>query len=206
MPEDLIERLIRAPLVADGAMGTMLYEKGVYINRCYDEVNLSAPELVRDVHRAYVQAGAELIQTNTFGANPVKLGTHGLEAKTEEINRPAARIAREEAGSSVFVAGSIGPLGIRIEPWGPTSVEEAQAFFRQQAAALLAGGVDVFMLETFGDLSEVHAAMQGVREAAPDVPLVVQMTVDRSGAEPVRHHRPSTSARSSTSGARTSSA
>ena len=178
MPEDLIERLIRAPLVADGAMGTVLYEKGVYINKCYDEVNLSAPELVRDVHRAYVQAGSELIQTNTFGANAVKLGTHGLEAKTEEINRAAARIAREEAGSSLFVAGSIGPLGIRIEPWGPTSVAEASALFCQQAAALLAGGVDVFILETFGDLSEVHAAMQGVRRAAPGVPLVVQMTVD----------------------------
>ena len=125
MPQDLIERLIRAPLVADGAMGTMLYDKGVYINKCYDEVNLSAPELVRDVHRSYVQAGSELIQTNTFGANAVKLAAHGLEARTEEINRVAARIAREEAGSSLYVAGSIGPLGIRIEPWGPTSVEEA---------------------------------------------------------------------------------
>jgi len=178
MPHDLLERLAHGPLVGDGAMGTMLYEKGVYINRCYDEVTLSAPELVRDVHRAYVQAGCELIQTNTFGANAMKLRAHGLEARTEEINREAARIAREEAGSSLYVAGSVGPLGIRIEPWGPTSVEEAQAFFRQQAAALHEGGADVFILETFSDLSEVRAAMQAVREVAPDAPLVVQMTVD----------------------------
>jgi len=180
MPENLIERLTRAPLVADGAMGTVLYDKGVYINKCYDEVNLSAPDLVRDVHRAYVQAGSELIQTNTFGANAVKLAAHGLAEKTGEINRVAAQIAREEAGTTLYVAGSVGPLGIRIEPWGPTSVEEAQAFFRQQAAALLEGGIDVFMLETFGDLSEVHAALEGVREAGPDVPVIVQMTVDLS--------------------------
>jgi homocysteine S-methyltransferase len=159
----------------------MLYGKGVYINRCYDEVNLSAPDLVREVHREYVRAGAEFIETNTFGANPVKLGKHGLDDRTEEINRKAAEIAREVAGSAVFVGGAIGPLGIRIEPWGPTSVEEARALFRRQAQGLLEGGIDAFLLETFGDLSEAHAAMQAAREVAPDLPLLVQMTVDRSG-------------------------
>ncbi len=180
--EDLRERLAREPLVADGAMGTMLYAKGVYINRCYDEVTLESPELVRDVHREYVRAGADLLQTNSFGANPVKLQRHGLAERTEELNERAARIARQEAGDRVYVAGSVGPLGIRIEPWGPTSAEEATALFGRQVEGLLAGGVDAFLLETFGDLTEVRAAMEAVRRAAPDHPLVVQMTVDRSGA------------------------
>jgi len=182
MPNDLLARLGRAPLVGDGAMGTMLYGKGVYINKCYDEVNLDAPELVREVHRAYIHAGSELIQTNTFGANPVRLEQHALEEKTEEINRRAAEAARQEAGETIYVAGSVGPLGIRIEPWGPTSVEEAEAAFRRQAAGLVEGGVDAFLLETFGDLSEVHAAIRAMRHVAPDTPVLVQMTVDRSGA------------------------
>jgi len=181
MAHDLLEHLREAPLVADGAMGTMLNAKGVYINRCYDEVNLSAPELVRDVHREYVRAGAELIQTNTFGANPVKLARHGLDERTEEINRRAGELAREEARGGVFVAGSVGPLGIRIEPWGPTSVAEARAHFLRQARGLVEGGVDAFVLETFGDLTEAHAALEAVREADPGLPVVVQMTIDRSG-------------------------
>ncbi|MHC5012283.1 MAG: homocysteine S-methyltransferase family protein, partial [Planctomycetota bacterium] len=168
MPTDLLSRLQEAPLVADGAMGTVLYDKGVYINRCYDEVILTSPELVRDVHREYIQAGAEVIETNTFGANPVKLERHGIEDRTEEINRRAAEIAREVAGSAVYVLGAVGPLGLRIEPWGPTSVEEARAFFRRQARGLVEGGVDGFLLETFGDLTEVRAAMVGVRDEAPD--------------------------------------
>ncbi len=182
MPEALIDRLAEAPLIGDGAMGTMLYAKGVYINKCYDEVNLLSPDLVREIHRLYIRAGSELIQTNTFGANPTRLERHALGDRTEEINRKAARAAREEAGSSVYVAGSVGPLGIRIEPWGPTSVAEAEAAFRRQAVGLVEGGVDAFLLETFGDLSEVHAAMRAMRAIAPDLPLIVQMTVDRSGA------------------------
>ena len=131
MPKELLRRLLEAPLICDGAMGTMLYNKGVFINRCYDEINLTQPELVAEVHRDYVQAGAEVIETNTFGANPVQLERHGLEAETEEINRRAAEIAVEASGAGVFVLGAIGPLGIRIEPWGPTGVDDARAFFRR---------------------------------------------------------------------------
>ena len=181
MPDDLLARLAEVPLVGDGAMGTVLYEKGVYINKCYDEVNLTAPDLVRDVHREYVQAGAEVIETNTFGANPVKLGRHGIAEQTEEINRRAAEIAREVAGAAVYVLGAVGPLGIKIEPWGPTAVAEAREHFARQVRGLHAGGVDGYILETFGDLNEIHAAMEAIREVAGDVPLVAQMTVDRGG-------------------------
>ncbi len=181
MPEPLLDHLADAPLVGDGAMGTALYAKGVYINRCYDEVNLTAPELVRAVHADYVRAGAELLQTNSFGANPVKLERHGLDDQTEEINRIAAELAHAESGGKAHVVGSMGPLGIRIEPWGPTSVAEAQALFHRQARGLLDGGVEAFLLETFGDLTEVQAAMNAIRDLAPDLPLMVQMTVDRSG-------------------------
>ena len=108
--------------VVDGAMGTMLYGRGVFLNVCYDELALRQPDLVRDIHREYVRAGAELLETNTFGANPVKLATHGLAAETERINSEAARLAREAAGGRAAVAGAIGPLGVRIEPFGETSV------------------------------------------------------------------------------------
>src|SRR5438067_10277962 len=117
--------------VFDGAMGTMLYSKGVYINRSFDEVNLRNPEIVGEVHRAYVRAGAEILETNTFGATRPKLAVYGLEDQIGDINRAAARIAREAAGEQVFVAGAMGPLGLRLEPYGPTSVEEARAFFRE---------------------------------------------------------------------------
>src|SRR5687768_12390160 len=132
MPRDLLERLAALPLVCDGAMGTMLYAKGVYLNTCYDEVNLTAPDLVGDIHRAYVQAGAEVVETNTFGANPLKLAKHGLAERTEELNRRSAQIARQAVGPAVHVLGAVGPLGIRMAPWGPTSVEEAQAHFARQ--------------------------------------------------------------------------
>jgi methionine synthase I (cobalamin-dependent)/5,10-methylenetetrahydrofolate reductase len=182
MPKELLERLERAPLIADGAMGTMLYNKGVYINQSYDEINLSQPELVAEVHRAYIQSGAEVIETNTFGANPRKLRQHGLEERTEELNAAAARIAVEAAaGSGVFVLGAIGPLGIRMEPWGPTSVDEARGMFDRQVRGLMDGGITDFILETFGDINEAHAAMEAVRAQAPDATLVVQMTVDREG-------------------------
>jgi methionine synthase / methylenetetrahydrofolate reductase(NADPH) len=177
----LLERLTQGPVVCDGAMGTLLYAKGVYLNRCYDEVNLVSPELVEEVHRDYVNAGAEVIETNSFGANPVKLARHGLDARTEEINRRAAEIAKGVAGDRTIVLGAIGPLGIRIEPWGPTSGQEAKAHFARQVAGLVAGGVDGFMLETFGDPAEIHAALLAVREGAPGAPVVCQMTVDREG-------------------------
>jgi homocysteine S-methyltransferase len=181
MPKDLLRRLEEAPLICDGAMGTMLYNKGVFINRSYDELNLVQGDLVAEVHRAYIKAGSEVIETNTFGANPVQLEQHGLEGETEHINRRAAEIAVEASGAGVFVLGAIGPLGIRIEPWGPTSVEEARAFFERQVRGLLDGGAQDFLLETFGDITEAHAAMDAVRALAPDATLVVQVTVDREG-------------------------
>ncbi len=135
--------------VFDGAVGTRLYDKGIYINRSYDELNLTSPDLVREVHEEYVKAGADIIETNSFGATFHKLKPYGLDSKLKEINTAAARIAREAAGDKAFVAGAIGPLGVRIEPFGPTSFDEAKEIYKLQAEALLDGGVDLFVLETF---------------------------------------------------------
>src|SRR4051812_34216348 len=129
--------------VFDGAVGTRLYDKGVYINRSYDELNLTNPDLVREVHQEYVNAGAQIIETNTFGATRHKLQPYGLELKLREINIAAAKIAREAADGKVYVAGAIGPLGLRLEPLGPTSFDEARAMYREQVEALVEGGVDL---------------------------------------------------------------
>src|SRR4051812_40399532 len=150
--------------VFDGAVGTRLYDKGVYINRSYDELNLTSPDLVREVHEEYVKAGADIIETNSFGATRHKLQPYGLENKLREINIAAARIAREAAGDKVFVAGAMGPLGLRIEPFGPTSFDEAKEMFREQAEALLEGGVDLFVLETFSELAVLEHAIVALRE------------------------------------------
>lgn len=166
--------------VVDGAMGTMLYAKGVYINRCYDELNLSSPDLVREIHTEYIRAGADIIETNTFGATAHKLQQYGLEANLHEINALAARIAREAAADRAYVAGAIGPLGLRIEPYGPTSFEEAKEMFKAQAAGLLEGGVDLFCLETFSDVSEIRQAIAAIRELC-DLPIVAQMTIMTDG-------------------------
>src|SRR2546429_4116775 len=166
--------------VLDGAMGRMLYSKGFFLNVCYDELNLKQPKLVQEVHEAYVRAGAEILETNTFGANPLKLGSFGLADDTEKINRAAAELARVAAGALASVFGDIGPLGILIEPFGPTSQGEAEALFGRQARGLIAGGVDGFILETFSDLSEIHAALRAVR-AAGDLPVVCQMTIGTDG-------------------------
>ena len=166
--------------VFDGAMGTMLYERGVFLNVCYDELNLRQPDLVRDIHREYVKAGAELIETNTFGANPRKLAQFGLAGETERINRAAAELARGAAASRAVVVGAIGPLGIRIEPFGETSVEEARADFSRQAQGLLEGGVEGFVLETFSDIEELRAAYAAVRTLT-DLPIIAQMTVGTDG-------------------------
>jgi len=166
--------------IFDGAMGTMLYTKGIYINRSYDELNLVAADLVREVHAEYVRAGADIIETNTFGANVNKLQPYGLEANAREINIKAARIAREAAGTRALVAGAIGPLGLRIEPYGPTSFAEARQMFSDQAAALLEGGVDLFIVETFSDISELHQAILAVRELC-DLPIVAQVTIQMDG-------------------------
>src|SRR5215210_4415291 len=128
--------------VVDGAMGTMLYGRCVFLNVCYDELNLKQPGLVRDIHRDYVRAGAELLETNTFGANPIKLATCGLAQETERINTAAAGLARDAAGERAAVVGAIGPLGRRIEPFGEMSVTESREAFAAQVRGLLAGGVD----------------------------------------------------------------
>ena len=162
--------------VFDGAMGTRLYDKGVYINRSYDELNVVSPDLVREVHAEYVKAGADIIETNSFGATRPKLQPYGLENRTREINAAAARLAREAAGDRVFVAGAIGPLGLRIEPYGPTSFDEAKDLFKEQAEGLLEGGVDLFVLETFSELPAIEQAIRAVRELC-DLPIVAQMTI-----------------------------
>ncbi|HSJ13962.1 MAG TPA: bifunctional homocysteine S-methyltransferase/methylenetetrahydrofolate reductase [Longimicrobiales bacterium] len=168
------------PHVFDGAMGTLLYQRGVFINRCYDELNLREPDLIREVHRSYVKAGAELIETNTFGANAVKLGEYGLAEQVREINARGAQLARDVARDRALVGGAIGPLGIRIEPYGPTSGDEARFLFRQQAEGLLEGGVDFFLLETFSDLAEIHEALRALREAG-ELPIIAQMTIQEDG-------------------------
>src|SRR5689334_15348022 len=167
-------------LVCDGAMGTMLYAKGVFINKSFDALNVTQPDLVAEVHQEYVRAGADIIETNTFGANRIKLGSFGLAEKLQAINEQGARIARHAADEKAYVAGSIGPLGIRIEPWGKTGVDEAREYFREQAQALAAGGVDLFILETFGDLNEIGAAIDAVRSVS-DRPIIAQMTTEEDG-------------------------
>ena len=162
--------------VFDGAMGTQLYGKGVFVNVCYDDLSLKQPRLVQEVHEAYVAAGAEIIETNTFGANPIKLKEFGIDAQTEEINKAAAQLAVKAAAGNASVVGAIGPLGVRIEPFGPTSTDEAKDFFKRQATGLVDGGVDGFILETFNDLSEIHEAMRAVREVS-QLPIVAQMTI-----------------------------
>jgi len=171
-------------MVADGAMGTMLYSRGVFINQCYDELNVRSPELVLDVHRAYVKAGAELLETNSFGANRLKLAQYGLENHVAEFNRRAAEIAREAAGANVLVAGAVGPLGVRIEPFGATSREEARGHFREQMHALLEGGADCFLLETFSDLGEIEQALAAARELSLTTPVIAQMTIGQDGLTP----------------------
>ena len=169
--------------VFDGAMGTMLYNHGVFVNVCYDELNLTQPGVVQEVHEAYVRAGAEIVETNTFGANPVKLSAYGLEDRTREINRAAVEIALRAGHGRAAVVGAIGPLGIRIEPWGPTAKSEAVEHFGRQVAGLIEGGVHGFILETFSDVEELHAALMAVRRAS-DLPVVAQMTVGEDGSTP----------------------
>src|SRR6266545_2798064 len=160
----------------DGAMGTMLYSKGVFINKCYDELNVRNPEIVLEVHRQYVRAGAEILETNTYGANRVKLRSFGIEEELRDINIAAVEIARKAAGDSVYVAGAIGPLGIRIEPYGPTGLEEARDYFREQAEALRDGGVDLIIIETISNVAEVEQAILAVRDVCT-LPIVAQMTI-----------------------------
>ena len=183
--QEFREQLSRRVLVSDGAMGTMLYSRGVFINRCFDELNLSSPDLVRQIHQDYVKAGAEIVETNTFGASRMRLAGFGVAEKLKAINQAGVRLAREAAKEAAFVAGAVGPLGVRIEPLGPTSFAEARAIFREQIDALLEAGVDLLILETFGNLNELREAVHAAREAAGgEVPIVAQVTIDDFGHLP----------------------
>src|SRR5713226_9368783 len=179
MAGDFLARLKTSPVLCDGAMGTLLYAKGIFINRCYDELNVSQSDLIRGLHHEYLQAGAEVIETNTFGGNSFRLDRHGLAGKVREINLAGAKLAKEAAKSfDAWVAGSVGPLGVRIEPLGKTSFQEARQAFREQITALLEGGADILILETFGYMEELHQALLAAREVNPRIPLVAQVTVD----------------------------
>ncbi len=183
MREPFLQRLEKRALVGDGAMGTMLYSKGIPFNRCFDELNLSVPQVVKEVHLGYVKAGAEVIETNTFGANRPRLAKHELGGKVRDINLAGARLAREVAGDELYVAGAVGPLGIQLEPLGPTSLEEAREIFREQIAALAEGGTDLIIVETMVDLQEAHQAVLAARDVSP-LPVVVQMTIQEDGSTP----------------------
>lgn len=178
-----LERLRRAPLLGDGAMGTQLHVRGISFERSFDELNLTEPKIVEEIHRAYISAGAQVVETNTFGANPIKLARHGLEHRVRDINLKAvklARDAREITGESVFVAGSVGPIGQQLEPIGRVTIAQATAAFEQQIAALLEGGADLLVLETFTNLPELLAAVTAAKRTS-DLPIVAQMTFAEDG-------------------------
>ena len=153
-----LEALHDRVLVCDGAMGSELYDRGVFVNQSFEALNLTRPELVVEVHRAYVEAGADVIETNTFGANRMKLPGFGLADRLAQINIAGVRLARQTAGASGYVAGSIGPLGVRVGAGGSTTVETAESHFAEQATALLEGGVDLLLLETFGQVAETRGS------------------------------------------------
>ena len=176
------------PVLCDGAMGTVIYARGVFINRCYDELNLSDPALILAIHEEYLQSGAEIVETNTFGANRFRLARHGLAERTAEINTAGVKLARQAAdhikdkqAGDAWIAGSVGPLGVRLEPLGKVGLEEARAAFSEQIAALSSAGVDLLMIETMPALNEAREALLAARETAPDLPVFVMVTVDDDG-------------------------
>lgn len=175
-------------VLCDGAMGTMLYARGVFIHRCYDELNLSQPDLIRAIHEEYLQAGAEILETNTFGGNRYRLERHGLQDQVRAINLAGAQLARraveqarDKQASVAYVAGAVGPIGVQIEPLGKVSFQEARTAFAEQIRALAEGGVDLLILETMTSLSEVHQAILAACEAAPQLPIIAMMTIDEEG-------------------------
>jgi homocysteine S-methyltransferase len=183
--QEFRDQLSKRVMVADGAMGTMLYARGVFINRCFDELNLSSADMVRQIHQEYVKAGAEILETNTFGASRPRLAGFGIAEKLRDINRAAVRLAREAAKDGPFVAGAVGPLGVRIEPLGPTSFAEAREAFAEQIEALVEAGVDLLILETFGNLDELREAVMAARQVAGDeIAVVAQVTIDDFGHLP----------------------
>ena len=186
------DQLSTRALVGDGAMGTMLYSRGVFINRCFDELNLSAPDLVRQIHREYARRRSGDSRDQYLRGESVRLGGFGLAEKLASINEAGVKLAREASRGGAFVAGSIGPLGVHIEPLGPTSFAEARAIFREQADALVAAGIDLLVLETFTDLHELREAVFAAREAAGPDPVIIaksRWTIsERSSAARRRKH------------------
>ncbi len=177
----LFEEYLKDNLVLlDGAMGSLIYEKGVFIDKCYDELNLSRPELIGSIHEEYVRAGARVLETNTYGANRFKLKSHNLLEQMEEINRKGVELAREVAGDEVYVAGSMGPSGLEIEPWGDTTLEDVFEGYAEQANILNQAGVDLFILETFQDIREMEQAIKAIKSVS-DLPVVAMMTVGEDG-------------------------
>ena len=188
MPTILSELFQTRSVLCDGAMGTMLYERGVFIHRCYDELNLSQPDLIRTIHEEYLQAGAEIVETNTFGGNRYRLQRHGLQDKVQEINLAGAQLARkavdqllDKQATRAYVAGAVGPLGVQIEPLGKVSLEEARGAFAEQIRALAEGGVDLLVLETMTSLNEIRQAILAARETAPNLPVLAMITIDEDG-------------------------
>jgi len=171
------QRLTEGVMLFDGGMGAELYRRGVFINKCYDELNLTHPSLVEQVYRDYRASGADVLETNTFGANAPKLRAHGLYDSLRDINFHGARLAREVAGDDLYVAASIGPLGIQMEPLGPLAREEARSMFKEQIHAMLPCGIDVFILETFVYPEELEQAILAVRESC-DLPVIAQITIN----------------------------
>ncbi|MGH7570446.1 MAG: bifunctional homocysteine S-methyltransferase/methylenetetrahydrofolate reductase [Gemmatimonadota bacterium] len=179
--DGFLERLAEGVLVADGAMGTQIYERGVFINRCFDELCVSSPDMIREIHAAYVAAGAELLETNTFGANRARLLGHGLEDRVAEINRAGARLAREAGGERAWVGGSMGPIGVTGQVAGGYNVDDMRGIFAEQAAALLEGGVDLLVVETIPSLVEMDAALAAIRALDDAIPVVAMMSFTEEG-------------------------
>jgi homocysteine S-methyltransferase len=188
MSNTFLDRLRQGPVLADGAMGTEIFARGISFERCFDELNLSQPDLILDIHRRYVEAGAGVIETNTFGANHFRLAEHERQSKVVEINRIGVRLARkiaDESRRTVFVAGSVGPLGVRLAPLGRVQAAQARQAFREQIGALRWAGVDLLILETFSDLNELSEAILAAQEVAPGTPIVAQMTFTDDGRTPL---------------------
>jgi homocysteine S-methyltransferase len=167
-------------VLIDGAMGTELYNRGVFINRCFDELNLTDPKLIQTIHGEYADAGADVLETNTFGANRLKLQKFGLADQLVEINQKAVELARNAAGDTLYVAGAIGPLGCRLEPFGALSKEEAQNLFKEQAIALAGADIDLFILETFTEVEELEQAVLAVKQIST-LPVIAMMAINRDG-------------------------
>jgi 5-methyltetrahydrofolate--homocysteine methyltransferase len=172
------------PILADGAMGTMLFLNGLQFGDPPEVWNLTQPEVIRRIHRGYLEAGSQILLTNTFGGNRLRLGLHRLESRVAELNQTAAILLRSEveaAGNQALVAGDIGPSGAIMAPVGTLDYEEAVDVFAEQAGALVDGGADLIWIETMSDLTEIKAAIEGVRRVAPAIPLITTMTFDTRG-------------------------